>query len=141
MSNVLKELKAEITRLSRKEIRKEIAAVKKVNATQRRQLAELRQQVAGLKKAVGAKLASLRAAATPASDTPKRFWITGKGVKALRKRLGLTQVAFGKLAGVSSQSVTLWERTSGKIGLRKATAARLQEIRGLNKRALKRGKK
>ncbi len=39
-----------------------------------------------------------------------------------------------KLAGVTPNAVDLWERKDGKIGLRKATAGRLQDIRGLGKR-------
>ena len=64
-----------------------------------------------------------------------RFWITGQGVKALRKRLGVTQAGLAKLAGVSSQAVVNWEGKKGKINLlRKATGARLQELKGMGKR-------
>ena len=64
-----------------------------------------------------------------------RFWITGKGVKALRKRLGLTQALFGKLAGVSVPTIVNWEGADGKVDIRrKATVARLQAIRGMGKR-------
>ena len=63
-----------------------------------------------------------------------RFWITGKGVRAMRTRLGLTQKQFAGLAGVSSQAVVNWEGAQGKVNLRKAAAGKLQEIRGLKKR-------
>jgi cell division septum initiation protein DivIVA len=138
MSNVLKELKAEITRLARKEIAQELAGVKKINASQRGHIAELRRQigalqkeVAGLKKAVPAPRKAVLEPKAPAG----RFWITGKGVKALRKRLGLTQSQFGKLADVSHPTVVNWEGASGKLELRrKATVARLQAIRGMGKK-------
>ena len=68
-----------------------------------------------------------------------RSWITGKGIKALRKRLGLTQAALASLAGVSSPAVVQWEKKSGKIRLRKATATKLQEIRKMKKRTLAAG--
>lgn len=137
MSNVMKELKAEISRLAKKEVKKELEPVKKVNASQRGLIAGLRKQVvamqkeiAGLKKAVPAPDKTL-----PAMQEPRaRFWITGKGVKALRKRLGLTQALFAKLAGVSVPTVVNWEKKKGRLGLRKATAAKLQEIRGLGKK-------
>lgn len=138
MSNVMKELKAEISRLARKEVRGELAQVKKINATQRGLIAGLRKQVDaiqkelnGLKKAMPSPKKALVAKAEPEG----RFWITAKGVKALRKRLGLTQALFGKLAGVSNPTVVKWEGSKGKIDIRrKATLARLQAIRGMGKK-------
>jgi hypothetical protein len=137
MSNVMQELKAEIARLARKEIKKELASAKKCAATHRSLIAELRRQVDALRKEVG----TLKRAVLPqgqevlAKQKPEgRFWISGKGVKTLRLRLGLTQKEFGQLAGVSSQSVVNWERKKGKIGLRKATAGKLQGMRGIGKR-------
>lgn len=138
MSNVMKELKAEITRLARKEIKQELAQVKKVNASQRGLIAALRKQVDamqkelnGLKKAVPAPAKALVAKTEPEG----RFWITGKGVRKLRKRLGLTQAVFGKLVEVSMPTVVNWEKAEGKIDIRKkATMARLQEIKGKGKK-------
>lgn len=138
MSNVMKELKSEITRLARKEATAIVAPVRKINAAQRGLIAGLRRQVdamqkelSGLKKAVPAPEAALQA-----KDAPEgRFWITGKGVKALRKKLGLTQALFAKLAGVTGQTVVNWEGAEGKVDIRKkATIARLQAIRGMGKK-------
>ena len=137
MSNILKELKAEISRLARKEAKAVVSPVKKVSATYRGHIASLRKQVDTLQK----ELASLkRAAPSPEkvlatkAEPEGRFWMTGQGVKALRKRLGLTQAVFASLAGVSSQAVVNWEAHKGKINLRKATGARLQGLRGKGKR-------
>lgn len=138
MSNVMKELKSEISRLARKEVKQELAQVKKINATQRGLIAALRRQVDALQK----EMAVLKKAAPKAekvlggkTEPQGRFWITAKGVRTLRKRLGLTQAVFGKLAGVSGQSVVNWEGSKGKIDIRKkATMARLQEIKGKGKK-------
>lgn len=137
MSNILKELKAEITRLARKEIKGELAPARKSIVAQRGLIAELRRQVNAmqkelnaLKKAVPAPEKTILAKTEPEG----RFWMTGQGVKALRKRLGVTQQVFGSLVGVSSQAVVLWEGKSGKINFRKATAGRLQGLKGLGKR-------
>lgn len=136
MSKVMQELKSEITRLARKEIKKELAPFRKVIVAQRGLIAGLRRQVdamqkelSGLKKAVPAPKVVV-AAQEPAG----RFWITGKGVMALRKKLGLTQAQFGKLAGVSLPTIGNWEGTEGKVNLRKAAAGRLQGLRGIGKR-------
>jgi DNA-binding transcriptional regulator YiaG len=138
MPNLMKELKTEITRLARKEATAIVAPVRKINAAQRGLIAGLRRQVdamqkelGGLKKAVPAPEAVLQAKEAPEG----RFWITAKGVKKLRTRLGLTQALFAKLAGVSGQTVVNWEGAEGKVDIRKkATIARLQAIRGMGKK-------
>ena len=137
MSTVMKELKAEISRLARREVRKALAPVQRVSAARRGQLADVRRQ----KSALQTELKALRKAVAVAAVAPEkagpeeRFWITGKGVRSLRKRLGLTQAKLGRLAGVSIQTIVNWEGTSGKVSLRrKETIARMREIRRLNKR-------
>ena len=137
MSNVMKELKAEISRLARKEAKSVVSPVRKASATYRGLIAGLRKKVVALqkevvvlRKAVPSPEKAIQAKAEPQG----RFWITGKGVRKLRKRLGLTQAVFSRLVGVTPNAVVLWERKDGKIGLRKATAGRLQEIKGKGKR-------
>ena len=138
MSNIMKELKSEITRLARKEAIAIVEPIRKVNAAQRSLIAGLRRQIDamqkelnGLKKSVSAPVTAIQA-----TDAPKgRFWITGNGVKALRTRLGLTQAQFGKLAGVSVPTVIKWEGAKGKAPIRlKAAIARLQAIRKMGKK-------
>ena len=145
MSNVMKELKSEIARLARREIHRELAPLKRVSAAQRGRIADLGRQVVALQKeaialrkaASGAVVPSGIQAGTGEKDARKGFWITGKGVRTLRKRLGLTQAELGRLADVSSQTVVNWEATQGKVPLRKkATALRLKEIRKMKKRTL-----
>lgn len=136
--NVMSVLKAEISRLAKKEAKREVAPVKKVNASYRGLIAGLRKQVASLQREVAMlKRAAPKAEKVLASKTEPegRFWITGKGVKAMRKRTGLTQEKFGNLVGVSVPTVVNWEKAKGKIDIRKkATMARLQEIKGKGKR-------
>ena len=135
--NVMTVLKAEISRLAKKEIKKEVSPIKKANASYRGLIASLRKQLDSIQK----ELSSLKKA-NPAPDKAlavetepeSRFRMTGQGVKAMRKRLGLTQKAFAGLAGVSIPAVINWEAHKGKINLRKATGARLQEIKGKGKR-------
>ena len=137
MPNLMKELKSEISRLSRKEAKQVVAPVQKASANYRALIAGLRRQVdamqkelLALRKAVPGPGAAIQAKAAPEG----RFWITGKGVKALRKRMGLTQAQFGKLAGVSVPTIVNWEGTQGKVNLRKAAAGKLQGLRGIGKR-------
>ena len=137
MSNVMQELKSEITRLARKEAKQIVAPVKKASANYRGLIAGLRKQIDALQSDVAAlkRAAPKTEKVLAAAQEPQgRFWITGPGVKALRTRLGLTQKQFAGLAGVSSQAVVNWEAHRGKVNLRKAAAGKLQGLRGMGKR-------
>lgn len=133
--SIMNELKKEIIRLSRKEIIKELAPVKRVTAKQRTLIANLRRDVTDLQKEIH----TLRKAGSTApvetkQDEQPGFWITGKGIKAVRKRLGISQVQLAKLVGVSDQAVANWEQKEGKVVFRqKETAVRLAELRSMNK--------
>ena len=138
MPNIMTALKSEISRLARKEAKQVVTPVKKVSANYRGLIAGLRKQIAALQSEVAMlKRAAPKAekALVAAQEPQGRFWITGKGVKALRKRLGLTQALFGKLAGVSVPTVVNWEGSQGKAPIRlKAAIARLQAVRGMGKK-------
>ena len=137
MSNILKELKSEISRLARKEAKGVVSPVKKASAAYRGLIAGLRKQVDALQKEVSSLKKAVPApekAILAKTEPEGRFWITGKGIKALRKRLGATQAQLAKLVGVSSQTVVNWEAHKGKINLRKAAAGALQGLRGKGKR-------
>lgn len=135
--NVMKVLKEEIVRLARKEAKAVVSPVKKASANYRGLIAGLRKQVDALQKEVSSLKRAMpspdKVLATK-TEPEGRFWMTGKGVRKLRKRLGLTQAVFGKLVGVTPNAVVLWERKDGKIGLRKAAAGALQALRGKGKR-------
>lgn len=137
MSNIMKELKSEITRLARKEAKAVVSPVKKASANYRGLIAGLRRQVDVLQKELNAlkkAIPSPDKTVLEKTEPKGRFWITGQGVKALRKRLGATQAGLAKLTGVSSQAVVNWEAHKGKINLRKAAAGALQSLRGKGKR-------
>ena len=137
MPNLMKELKSEIVRLARKVIKREMVPARRLMAAHRALIAGLRRQVdamqkelLALRRAVPGPGAAIQAKAAPEG----RFWISGKGVKTLRKRLGLTQAQFGKLVGVSVPTIVNWEGAQGKVNLRKAAAGKLQGLRGIGKR-------
>jgi DNA-binding transcriptional regulator YiaG len=136
--SILNELKTEIIRVSRREINKELATVKRVNATQRTLIANLRKEVNALQKQVKRLEKTVpveKVIEAEEQDERKGFWITGQGVKSLRKKLGITQVQLAKLSGVSDQAVANWEKTKGKIRFRKEGAEqKLQQLRSCGKR-------
>ncbi len=135
--SIMKELKAEISRLSRKEIKKELEPIRRVNAAQRGLIANLRRDVTALQREVARLQKATGKMAPPATEPEetKGFWMSGKGVRSLRKRLGITQIELSKLAEVSHQSIVRWEKTPGKIPFRKKeTPAKMQQIRAMDKR-------
>ena len=133
--SIMKELQSEIARVARKEIRKELDPVKRVNAQQRKYIADLRREVTDLQRDVKRLQKEFGKSSPPVKEEPEqRFWISGKGVLSLRKRLGLTQVELAQLAGITQQTVVRWEKTEGKITLRgEAIQSQLQDIRSLGK--------
>lgn len=134
MPNVASVLKEEISRLSRKEIRSANASLVKSNATLRSSVAALKKEIAGLRveqKQLSRALSRL--AKNAGVEAPHdEFRMTSRNVRALRRRLGLTQAEFAKLVGVSAQSVFLWENKGGRLQFRGGTEAALQEIQGLS---------
>lgn len=130
MANLGSVFKDEITRLARKEVRAQIEPLKKAAGIYRREIAELKRQVALLARQ--AKAAG-KARAMPAEQPePAATRFVAKGLRSLRARLGLSAAEFGKLAGASGQSVYNWE--SEKTVPRKSQLAVLAELRGLGKR-------
>lgn len=95
MSNIMKELKSEISRLARKEAKGIVAPVKKASANYRGLIAGLRKQIDALQKEVSnlkRAVPSPEKVLATKTEPEGRFWMTGQGVKAMRKRLGLTQM-------------------------------------------------
>lgn len=128
-------LRSEITRLSRREARAQLGTVRRSSAAHRRDIAALKREIAELRKLLAA---LRRGAAAPtaatngdASNGASRF--SARGVRAHRKRLGLSAADFGRLLGVSAQSIYNWEH--GLARPRAEQMNRLIEVRTLGKRA------
>lgn len=129
-------LKAEITRLARKEIRSEIQTLKKASAQHRADIAALKRRLAEQQRLI-ARLGKTHkrtpAAAQESESGALRF--RAAGFASLRKKLGLSAAEMGKLIGVSLQSIYHWEH--GQSRPRAAQLARIAEVRKLGKRAVR----
>lgn len=125
-------LKSEIRRLARKEAKLATQFLQRELKRLKSALRESRNQM----KAVGSRIPRLIGGGgdeKPAGTTTKaRF--SGKNVRDLRKKLGLSQAQMAKLVGVSSLSIYQWERTDGRLKLRERSKKSLLEIRGIGKR-------
>ena len=137
MPNIASILKAEISRVARKEVRAEIETLKKASVAHRASIAELRRQVNALEKELRrvAKGVTRSAAASDsdhetAASTKRRF--SAIRLAAHRANLGLSAAVYGQLVGVSGQTIYHWEQ--GKARPRAAQLENLAAVRDLGAR-------
>lgn len=134
MGNLAKALRDEIRRLARREIRAELAAVKRATAQHRHDIAQLKRELAETRRALGAVRAErdrLNAAAPQGDIAETKRW-NPRGLAAHRKRLGLSAKEYGALIGVTGQTIYHWE--SGAQRPRPKQFAAVVALRGLGKR-------
>ena len=135
MSNLAVALKEEIRRLARKEIRAQVSTTKRAAAQHRREIAQLKRLFKQQEKKLQS-LASLgqQTSVEPPSldDSMPSVRFSARSVRAQRNRLGLSADGFGKLVGVSGQTIYHWEQ--GKSRPRRSQMAGLVAVRGLGRR-------
>jgi DNA-binding transcriptional regulator YiaG len=129
-------LKAEITRLARKELKSETDGFRKAMAAYRTEISALKKRVGELEsgmKRVGttARKAPAQAAMSAAEDEATGLRFRAAGMAANRKRLGLSAADFGLLVGTTGQSIYAWE--SGKAKPRAQNLAAIAGLRGVGK--------
>jgi DNA-binding transcriptional regulator YiaG len=142
MSNVVKILKAEIARISKKEAKSATQAIGKSNTWLRRTVADLKKRVLLLEKENKRLIAALKKfqVAQPEkveTEEGKKARFSSRGIHSLRKKLRLTQADFGKLLGTTPHAVYLWEKKIGALNLRDKTKAAILSVRALGAREAK----
>lgn len=136
MPNLSALLKAEISRLARKEIRATTAALQKAAAAHRTDIAALKRRCQELEKALkralkGAGPQSADAWLSPSDESTKvRF--SPKSLASQRRRLGLSAAECGLLFGTTGQAIYNWE--SGTARPRAQHLVTLAALRKLGKR-------
>ncbi len=137
MPNIMSALKTEIVRLARKETKAATDPLRKPSIATRKAVADIKRRMANLEKTVkrlGAMLAKIPKPEPEPTPVSSRNWISGKGVRTLRQKLGLSQTDFGKLVGVTSKAVGDWESKPGMLRMRVATKAAVLATRTLTVR-------
>lgn len=140
MPNLSSLLKAEISRISRKEIKASVKSVKNSNADLKKNIADLKKRVLALESQIK-KLQPLFPAQEKADVSPEameKASFSSRNIKALRTRLGISQGDFAKLLGVSSQAVYMMENKGGKLRLRQNTIKKLLAIKDIGRKEAKR---
>lgn len=142
MSNVVNVLKAEIARISKKEAKIATETLGKSNTWLRKSVADLKKRLVLLEKENKRVVAALKKFQVAQPEKPdkeqgKNARFTSRGIRALRKKLRLSQADFGKLVGATTHAVYLWEKKVGALNLREKTKAAILSIRGLGAREAK----
>ena len=142
MSNVVNVLKAEISRISKRESKSATQGIGKSNTWLRKTVADLKKRLSLLEKenkwlTAVIKRYQVESPQKPDTEEGKKARFTSKGIRALRKKLRLSQAEFGKLLGTTRHAVYLWERKEGALSLRDKTKAAILSVRGLRAREAK----
>ena len=140
MSTFASSFKQEVIRLARHEAKSAVSPVRKPAWEMRLDVVDLKRRVTALErenKRLSGLMAKIPQPEPVAATTGSRNWISGKGVRNLRQKLGLSQDDFAKLVGVSSNCVYQWESKAGMLRLRDVTKAAVMAVRGLGARDAK----
>lgn len=135
MPNIAAILKAEISRVARKEVRGETLALKKAVAAYRREIAALKRRAQALEQSVRSQSRTTSSAAVELKSgevTPNVMRFSAKGLRSQRARLGLSAADVGVLLGATAQSVYNWEQGKSRPSARHMPA--VVALRGLGRR-------
>lgn len=125
-------LKNEITRLARKEVKGVVDPLRKASAGYRREIADLKRQVALLQRDIKAANNTQPATEAEGGAVKSHTRFSASALKSQRARLGLSASDFGRLVGAGGQSVYNWE--AGKAVPREAQKSAIAAVRALGKR-------
>ena len=134
MPNIASILKDEIIRVARKEIRSEVANLKKAVTAHRSEIAALKRRALDLEKEIRGLLKSKHKTVQPvaADDPQKSIRFSANGLASQRNRLALSADECGLLVGASGQSIYNWE--AGKARPRASNLAAIAALKTLGKK-------
>ena len=134
MPNIATVLKEEIARVARKEVRSEIASLKKAASTYRAEIAALKRRTHALEQELQRlSKANPKSRSVIAEDLVlQNLRFSAKGMASQRRRLGLSADDCGLLVGASGQSIYNWE--SGTARPRTSHLAAIAVLRTLGKK-------
>jgi DNA-binding transcriptional regulator YiaG len=137
MANVVKILKMEIARISKREAKSATQAIGKSSTWLRKVVADLKKRVVLLEKENRRLTATMKKCQVEQPQKVdqgegKKAQFSSRGIHSLRKKLRLSQSDFGKLVGTTTHAVYLWEKKAGALNLRDKTKAAILSVRGLS---------
>jgi DNA-binding transcriptional regulator YiaG len=142
MPKLAEVLRGEIIRISRREARIATSGIREAKIKLTKTVADLKRKIAKLqgenKWLVAAEKRRLAEKPQVTSEVSKKARLTPKGIRRLRRKLGVSQANFAKLLGASTQTVHMWETKEGPLRLRGNTLAAVLSARDLGAREAKR---
>lgn len=138
MADIVSALKDVVRQMARREIRSQVTIARKVVVDQSREIARLQRMIELQQK----RIASIEAGGRTVkvvegmplgkgeSLSNARFSV--RSVKSQRRRLKLSAEEFGRLLGVTAQTVYNWEQ--GKVRPRRSQLGRLLSVRRMGRR-------
>ena len=140
MSTLAQTIKDEIRRISRREIGRALSNFRRDHIALKKRLAEQKSRISAIEKnnkELSKKLAAVgRGERVEAGSEPEAGHVAvyGRGIKSLRRRLGLSQINLAMLVGMNRISIAHWEKKSGKITIRKPEVREmLMALKGMKK--------
>lgn len=133
MPDLISALREEIRKQTRKELRASLDKTKKLVASHRREIAQLKKQLTDVQKRVNFLEGCERKRISDSKikeRSDRRF--SAKSLRTHRTRVGCSAAEYGKLLGVSAQTVYQWER--GKTRPRKQQLSAIAELRSVGKK-------
>jgi DNA-binding transcriptional regulator YiaG len=125
MSNIASVLKSEISRVAKRETRAELQSLKKSSARHRADIAALKRNIESLERqlrqATKQRGTGARSDRQSGEEPKRRF--SAKRLASHRAKLGLSAENYGRLCGVSGQTIYHWEQEKSR-----PQAAQLQAL-------------
>jgi len=142
MPNVAQVLKAEIARIAKHETKVALAQPKKTGIANTKTLAAVKRRLAEIEKNLSALQKTLQTCCSGSAPVEEpagpKAWLTGRGVKGLRRKMRLSQQAFARLVKVSTAAIIRWEKKAGKLTIRGNKMANILALRGVGVQEAKR---
>ncbi len=141
MPNIAKVLKDEIARIAKHESKIAVSkplktgiANKKSLVDIKRRLIQIEKSLNGLQKAMQS-CSSGQSSQAPVEPEGKKEWLSGRGIKALRRKMRISQAQFAKLIGMNPIAIVRWEKQRGKLVFKKTdTLGKILALRGIGVR-------
>jgi DNA-binding transcriptional regulator YiaG len=140
MSTLAQTIKDEIRRISRREIGLALSKFRRDHITLKKRLAEQKNRISAIEK--DNKELSKKHVAFGQDQRgeghveleAEHVAVYARGIRSLRRRLGLSQIDLATLVGMNRISISHWEKKSGKLTIIKPEVRKkLTELKGMKK--------
>ena len=137
MPNIAKILKDEIARIAKHESKVAVSKPKKTSIANTKTLVAIKRRLIQIEKSLNVIQKAMQSCSSQAPVEPegKKEWLSGRGIKALRRKMRVSQAQFAKLIGMNPIAVVRWEKQRGKLVFKKSdTLGKILALRGVGVR-------